>query len=343
MRTKIHLWLIMLTLTAVYVFVAPGCREDETLPVLSKPEVSEITQTTAKVSRLIIADGGTTIEASGLVWGESENLMLESSSGKNNETITGGKITSVITGLIPGTRYFIRAYAVNKLGTAYTEPAEFSTKGIIQGNGVMDHEGNTYPTVVLGDQEWMAANLKTSNFNDGTPVTNVASPAEWVNLNTGAMCWYDNDQAVWAEAYGALYNWFVVQSGKICPQGWHIPSLNDWKKLSAYVGGDSIASERLRSGHAAPANHPRWDNSVRNSTDAFGFAAQPGGGRIADPWNNSRYISLGTEGYWWSSSENTVQNTGAWFVQVGNTHPDWSIKWAEKSNGLAIRCIKSSD
>lgn len=340
MKTKIYrlpiFWLIPITT----VILLTGCKKQETLPVLSKIEVSEITQTTAKVSRLIIADGGSKIEASGIVWGKTQQPMLEDNVGISSEVISGGKITSTITGLTPGTQYFMRAYAVNKQGTAYSEPAAFITTGIINGSGVVDNEGNHYPTVVLGDQEWMSANLKTAFYNDGTPITKVSNAAEWINLSTGAMCWYENDKESWGSAYGALYNWFVIQSSEICPQGWHIPSKEDWTKLSVYIGGDSYASERLRSTRTAPANHPRWDIQSENTSDAFGFAAQPGGARLADPWNNVQFISVGTEGYWWSSSENNHQNTGAWFVQIGNIHPDWAIKWVEKTNGFSIRCVK---
>ena len=85
----------------------------------------------------------------------------------------------------------------------------------------------------------MAENLKTTQYNDGTDIPLVTEVTEWINLNTPGYCWYDNDEATYKEIYGALYNWFAVNSGKLCPAGWHIPTDDEGKILTGNTGWES--------------------------------------------------------------------------------------------------------
>ena len=94
---------------------------------------------------------------------------------------------------------------------------------IVEGNGVSDIEGNSYKTIIVGDQEWMAENLKTTKYNDGTSIPLVNALTPWFDLSTPAYCWYNNDIGN-KTTYGALYNWYAVNSSKLSPAGWHVPS-----------------------------------------------------------------------------------------------------------------------
>lgn len=97
---------------------------------------------------------------------------------------------------------------------------------------VTDIDGNTYKTVTIGEQTWMAEDLKTATYNDGTEIPNVTvtEDNELDSLNKGAYAWYDNEESR-GETYGALYNWYAVKTGKLCPDGWHVPSDEEWKEF----------------------------------------------------------------------------------------------------------------
>ena len=93
---------------------------------------------------------------------------------------------------------------------------------------VADIEGNIYSALRIGNQIWMAENLKTTKFNDGTLIPFVSSNLEWNKLSQPAYCWYNNDELNNRKLYGALYNWFAVETGKLCPLGWHVPTDKEW-------------------------------------------------------------------------------------------------------------------
>lgn len=110
---------------------------------------------------------------------------------------------------------------------------------IYSGNPI-DADGNEYETVIIGEQVWFAENLKTTKYNDGSSISNVTSDSEWYNLTSPAYCWYDNDEATYKEQYGALYNWYTVDTSSnvnrnICPEGWHVPSDDEWTQLKEYL------------------------------------------------------------------------------------------------------------
>jgi hypothetical protein len=94
-----------------------------------------------------------------------------------------------------------------------------------------DIDGNVYETVTIGTQVWMTENLKTTHFNDGSAIPLVTVGTEWESLSTPGYCWYDNDAAAYGDTYGALYNWHTVNTGMLCPAGWHVPTDADWEEL----------------------------------------------------------------------------------------------------------------
>jgi len=115
---------------------------------------------------------------------------------------------------------------------------------------VTDIDGNVYHIVAIGTQVWMAENLKTTKYNDGTFIPLVTDSTAWGNLSTPGYCWYNNDAATYKNTYGALYNWFTVNTGKLSPKGWHIPSDTEWETLITYLGGESLAGGiRVRPNH----------------------------------------------------------------------------------------------
>lgn len=194
---------------------------------------------------------------------------------------------------------------------------------------VTDIDGNVYSTVQIGNQEWMAENLKTTTYNNGTSIDLVTDNTAWGNTTTGAYGWYDNDQAQYAEAYGALYNWHAVNTGNLCPDGWHVPTDAEWTALEDYLtnnghGGTEGTALKATSG---------W-NSGGNGTDDYGFTALPGGSRT----NHGAFLDIGNYGLWWSATE--VDADAAWYRGLGYGYGIVIRHDVSKGHGFSVRCLR---
>ncbi|MFH1179552.1 MAG: FISUMP domain-containing protein, partial [Candidatus Bathyarchaeota archaeon] len=128
---------------------------------------------------------------------------------------------------------------------AYPKTVPEQTDTISIGETVTDIDGNVYRTITIGDQTWMMANLKTTRLNDGQEIPYVTDAREWATLSTPGYCWPNNDPSN-KEDYVAMYNWYTVDTGRLAPVGWHVPSMEEWKTLSEYLGGDSVAGGKLK-------------------------------------------------------------------------------------------------
>lgn len=172
-----------------------------TLPTLTtKSVIYNITKNSAQSGGNVTDDGGTTVTARGVCWSTSQNPTIS-----DDHTTDGsgtGSFTSSLSGLTRNTTYYVRAYATNSVGTAYGNEISFQTWY----GSVTDYDGNVYPAVQIGTQLWMAKNLKTIKYNDGTAIPLVTNSTEWSNLITPGYCWYNNDEASYKNTYGALYN-----------------------------------------------------------------------------------------------------------------------------------------
>ena len=158
---------------------------------------------------------------------------------------------------------------------------------------VKDKDGNVYHTVKIGTQTWTVENLKITHYNDGTAIPNVTDNTAWSNLTTGGYCWYNNNAASYKATYGALYNWYAVNTGKLAPAGWHVPTDADWDTLSAYLGGDNVSGGALKD-----TGTTYWESPNTGATNSSGFLALPGGYR--NGYGN--FGGTGQGGYWWSAT-----------------------------------------
>jgi uncharacterized protein (TIGR02145 family) len=197
------------------------------------------------------------------------------------------------------------------------------------GNTVKDKDGNVYNTKKIGIQVWMVENLKTTKYNDGTPIPIVTDDSQWISLTTPAFCWYSNNEGIRNSGFGALYNYYAVNTGKLCPEGWHVPTTAEWNILEDYIGGQSVAGGKLKQ-----TGTSNWRSPNTGATDEFGFSALPGGGRIA---NNGYYRYINEEGNWWTS--NGSVNNGD-LRSINYDSPVLSFYTSSKRNGYSIRCIK---
>jgi uncharacterized protein (TIGR02145 family) len=157
---------------------------------------------------------------------------------------------------------------------------------------VTDTDGNVYHTVKIGTQIWTAENLKTTKYNDGTAIPQT-TVIPWGDLTTGAYCWY-NDSSQYKTIYGALYNWYAVNTGKLAPAGWHVPTDAEWDTLAEYLGGDSVAGGKLKN-----TGTTYWSSPNTGATNSSGFSALPGGYR----GDSGGFSNVGNTGCWWSATE----------------------------------------
>jgi len=192
---------------------------------------------------------------------------------------------------------------------------------------ISDIDGNVYNTVLIGDQEWMAENLKTTRYADGTLIPNVTNNADWSFQNTGAWCYYNNIVSNGA-IYGKLYNWHAVANqDNVCPAGWHVPSLDEWETLIDYLGGTEIAGGKMKSISS-------WVAPNLGATNLSGFSGLPGGYRN----NSGGFAGTNFTGNWWSSVEFNSNRGNYFSVTYNYTSADRGDQ--QKVFGLSVRCVR---
>lgn len=194
---------------------------------------------------------------------------------------------------------------------------------------ITDIDNNVYQTLKIGDQCWMAENLKTTKLSDGTEILRITDNTEWTNLITFAYCWYDNDFG-YKNPYGALYNWYTVGAGNLCPTGWHVPTDEEWTILTDYLGGVDIAGTYLKE-----KGTMHW-NTNTGATNETGFTAIGGGSRGA---LFGLFLYMGEYGYWWSSTVD-VPNNYAWYRSLKHYTNAVSSFPTDKRNGFSVRCLR---
>ena len=306
------------------------------LPTLTTT-ISSINGTSAVSGGDITNNGGGAVTSRGICWGTSSNPTIG-----DNSTVNGsgtGSFTSNLSGLTRNTTYYVRAYAINSAGISYGNEWSFTTTNVIDGNGLTDASGNTYQSVIIGTQEWMAENLRTSKYADGTSIPNVKDGDLWADLDfgvgqgdtsqwegnpLGAWCHYDNDSQ-YDSIYGKLYNWFAVGTDKLCPTGWHVPSYDEWTVLIDYLGVNGYENKESW----ALKSRSDW-----NGSDNYGWNGLPGGYRD----DNGPFFYEGDRGNWWTSTP--IYLTSAFHTRFGD-HYDWFNRIEmDKVYGFSVRCLK---
>ena len=239
-----------------------------------------------------------------------------------------------------------------------------------------DIDGNQYKTIVIGEQTWMAENLKVTKYNDGTSVPLVTENAEWGNLTSHGYCYFNNSPERYGNTYGALYNWYVVESEKICPKGWHVPSSDEWSVLYNHYGGRFVAGSMLKEagnfhwtknpndldeyeyGYEYDYYNEEFDEYIGNErfTDPslieepainedsnvdLSFNALPGALRFPNGnFIKEYYSQIGFYGYWWSYT--SISETYAKAISLSYLDAIVHNKNENKKAGYSIRCIKDN-
>jgi uncharacterized protein (TIGR02145 family) len=300
-----------------------SCKKDK-IPALTTINVSRISQVNATSGGKITNFNKAKIIASGVCWSTSREPTIEDN--KTTDEVIEGIFNSTLTGLIPETTYYLRAYATNGLGTVYGRELIFRTLKAIT---VTDSDGNEYNAVTINNQSWMTENLKTTKYNDGASIPLVEEDAAWSGLLTPGYCWYRNDAETYKSTYGAFYNWYTVNTGRLCPTGWHVASDAEWTILSNYLGGESIAGAKLKK-----TGRSHWVEPNTGATNETGFTALPGGLRYHD----GLFHDFGFSGYWWSSTE--LGKERAYFRYMSYTYSNLFRFDNLKKIGFSVRCIQ---
>ncbi|HLP50066.1 MAG TPA: fibrobacter succinogenes major paralogous domain-containing protein [Chitinophagales bacterium] len=192
---------------------------------------------------------------------------------------------------------------------------------------VTDADGNVYQTVKIGDQVWLKENLKVTHYNDGSAIPYIADATDWQNATGAAYCNFNNDSAT-AVTYGKLYNWAAVNSGKLCPAGWHVPSQAEWAQLETVLNSDG--------GSLKEAGTTHWLSPNEGATNGSGFTALPAGYRSY----LGTFSALTYQGQWWSTTlgSDTAYYAKYYYVDFSFAgiydNEDW------RTAGHSVRCIK---
>lgn len=292
----------------------------EQVPVVTTLPVKDISFSTATVSGMIVSNGGAIIREKGFCWSADTVPTLRHSI----ITIADDTFSGKIAGLKSSTKYYLRAYTVNQHGIGYGNTVSFTTMEQPPGT-VLDIDHNLYHTVIIGSQQWLVENLLTTRLNDGTVLPTAIGGEIWSSLSTPAYSWYLNNES-YKNIYGALYNWYSINTKKLCPVNWHVPSDSEWTVLNTYLGNN--AGTKMKEN-----GNTHWIRPNSDATNESGFTGLPGGYRS---YNGSFYY-IGSTGYWWSSTERDPSK--AWALDL-NTYGTALYRISTyKTSGFSVRCV----
>lgn len=322
-----------------------------TLPMVTTDEVTNITGTTAVSGGEVTHEGASEVIKHGVCWSTSHNPTLDD---HYTEANGGGSFASNMMNLVPGTTYYVRAYATNSNGTGYGNEVSFTTTFTCGTSTVQDNDPtpNTYTTVQIGNQCWMAENLRSTKYADGTPI------AEGTDLSETTPYRYapgNNPVAT----YGYLYNWAAVMHGAnsseanpsgvqgICPTGWHVPSDAEWTQLTDFLSSHSMykcgtGDNDANIAKALASKTTDWISSnntcavgnTPGNNNKTGFGALPAGFYFSD----GRYLRGNSTALFWSATE--ASSGEAWYRDLIYDYPHVSRSRYTKTNGSSVRCLK---
>ena len=203
-----------------------------------------------------------------------------------------------------------------------------SAKAVLKGKLIKkNNDTGKFKTVVIGKQEWMAENLNVEQYRNGDKIPEVKDPSKWHNLKAGAWCYYEN-KTLNGKTYGKLYNWYAVNDPRgLAPEGWHIPTDEEWSQLSDYLGGVDIAGGKLKA-------TTFWNPPNTGATNSSGFSAFPGGVR----YDNGFFNVIGKAGSFWSASEDDIYD--AWLRDLIYSNSGVLRNSFNKAFGFSVRCVR---
>lgn len=324
---------------AMLIILSAGCKEEEKneVPSLTSLPITDITETTAKSGGNISSDGGLPISARGICWGLSSNPAI-----LDNKISSGsgvGSFTTELNGLEDGTLYYVRAYATNQSGTGYGNELSFQTTESINGTFTDTRDGTVYTTIKIGNQVWMAENLKYLPAVSELKAGSNTIPHYYVYGYNGTDVAVAKASPLYS-IFGVLYNWSaaMADSGNrnitttiqgVCPAGWHLPNDAEWTQLTDYLGGAAVAGGKLKE-----TGYWHWDMPNTGATNESGFAARAAGQRIS---GGATLFELNS-GFWWTASEANDNYAWQYSMSYNNSKVDRDSR--RKELGFSVRCVK---
>lgn len=295
--------------------------------------------------------GDEEISEHGFCWSESESPDISGSNIRLGTMSSSGEFSCIVSDFAESTGYFLRAYVVVNNIPYYGNELTFTTSWSAK-NSVMDVDGNLYKTVRIGNQTWMAQNLKVTRYSDMHPIQNVKDHATWFDFSeqSKAYCYFDNELNN-MYAYGALYTWAAASNGSegsdlnpsgiqgVCPTGWHLPSDSEWKELEVHLGmnpedadrrewrGAGVGGKMKREGSAY------WKSPNSGANNESGFTALPGGYRHG----SAEFLDLRHTARFWTS---TMDNSYGWFRGLDYDHSSINRSSDGLYSGHSVRCVK---
>jgi uncharacterized protein (TIGR02145 family) len=229
-------------------------------------------------------------------------------------------------------------------GCTNTATVKVTVNPFTCGTSTVTYNGVTYNTVQIGNQCWFKENLRTTKYNDGTSIKNVTGNATWASTTSGAYCCYNNNTSN-CDTRGALYNWYAVNTGKLCPSGWHVPSDAEWTTLNNYLSANSQYWCGSKSSYIAKslASTTSWESNTTtcavgnnlSANNSTGFSALPGGIRY---YSSGTFDHLGRYGIWWSSTE--YDGSKAWERSLYYYSATFYRGIGNKNFGYSVRCLR---
>lgn len=299
---------------------------------LTTIDASNILITTATSGGNITDDGGSPITSRGVCWSTTANPTINDS--KSDDGTGIGAFNSALTGLASSTKYYVRAYSTNKFGTYYGNQIEFITDGKIGDiSSFSDIDGNNYGAIVMCDNNvWSTENLNVSHYRNGDAIPQVTDATEWRNLKTGAWTYYEKKTSNGVK-YGKLYNWYAVNDPRgLAPEGWHIPSDEEWTEITNCLGGGRTAGAKIMS-------LTDWQFNQGFANNQSGLTVSPGGQRT---WSGT-FNAITLTAYFWTSTPNKLDccaiNRYIGSVQTGGGTLEKSATY-NRTSGFSIRLVK---
>lgn len=342
MKNKVFVKLLTFLFIFYLLLIVSSCKK-ETSPTLTTSVSDFYTSRIVKLQANISDDGGNEVSSRGFVWSTNPEPSIANNANMVEVGQGLGSFEYTLNNLLPGTSYYIRAYGTNEIGTSYGNQVLVTTKGNLCGSNptVTDIEGNIYNVIVIEDDCWMAENLKTTKYNDNTPITNIIENTVWKNSQNAAYCWYNNDES-YKEIYGAMYNYHAVASDKLCPDGWHVPTDDEWKRLEGtidgnYAVGDPIWDTQGWRGSDIGAKLKAGDDwlATGTGTDEYGFTALAGGERDGQ---SGEFQRLNEWGNWWAHKNADESDVFRRYLSSQNNNI--ARFNCNPASGYSVRCIK---
>ncbi len=342
---KMNRKLIIPVILSFLIFVAVSCNKEETIinPVFNNVLVMYINNNSAVIEGGYVSNYGNTERIGrGICWSEGK-VPTTDDNVINNEPYED-HFVYVLSGLSSGKNYKACLFITSKAGTGYGKVIEFTVPEM-----VTDIDGNTYKTVTIGTQTWMAENLSTSKYRNGIAIPNVTNNTTWVESTEAAYCNYNNDASN-SLKYGRLYNWYAASDSRnLAPAGWHVPSNEEWEILHDYISDNYGYSSEYNGigGYNGKtlASSSGWELSdeeytvgySQNYNNTSGFCALPGGYRGG---GTGTFDGINRGSDWWSSTQSTWRSYWAYGQSLWyNSH--YMLQFdGSKEIGAYIRCVR---